>query len=370
MPAIETIDVYRVRIPLIYPFRTAYGSDDAVEPVLVRMGSGKLVGWGEGQAFQCPTYCPEYGAGVFLAIRNVLAPMLVGQRIDSGDELHARLAGFKGNPFAKGTLDMAWWDLYARSRGQPLWRALGGTRGVIEVGADFGAMETIDALLGKIDEAVKAGFKRVKLKYCPGWDVDMVHAVRTAFPSMTFHIDCNSGYRLSDLSMFQKLDRYGLAMIEQPLMHDDLVDHAALARQIQTPICLDESITSLDKVRKAIEIGACRWVNIKAIRVGGLTAALKIHDYCAQAGVPCWVGGMVESGIGAAHCMAMATMPNMKYPNDVFPSSRFFKRDLSNPELFLSGRSQMTLPQTPGLGFEPDPEMLEQLTVERASLKA
>ena len=370
MPTIETIDVYRVRIPLVYPFRTAYGSDAVIEPVLVRLGSGELAGWGEGQAFQFPTYCPEYGAGVFLAIRNVLAPRLIGQRIDGGDELHARLACFKGNPFAKGTLDMAWWDLYARSRKEPLWKALGGIRGVIEVGADFGAMEAIDALLGKIDEAVKAGFKRVKLKFCPGWDVDMVHAVRTAFANTTFHIDCNSGYRLSDLPMFQKLDRYNLAMIEQPLMHDDLVDHAALARQIQTPICLDESITSLDKVRKAIEIGACRWVNIKAIRVGGLTPALKIHDYCARSGMPCWIGGMVESGIGAAHCMAMSTLPNIKYPCDVFPSSRYFHKDLSRPELFLSGPSQMTLPESPGLGFEPDPAMLEQLTVEHASLKA
>lgn len=370
MPTIETIDVYRVRVPLVYPFRTAYGSDDVVEPVLVRMGSGKLYGWGEGQAFQFPTYCPEYGAGVFVTIRNVLAPMLIGRKIDSGDELHRLIACFKGNPFAKGTLDMAWWDLYARSRNEPLWRTLGGVRDVVETGADFGAMDSIDALLSKIGEAMKAGFKRVKLKFCPGWDVDMVHAVRTAFPNTTFHIDCNSGYTLKDIDMFKRLDRYNLAMIEQPMMNDDLVDHATLARQIQTPICLDESVTSVDKARKAIEIKACRWVNIKPIRVGGLTPALKIHDLCAAAGIPCWVGGMLETAVGASHCAAMATLPNMKYPNDVFPSSRFFKIDLGRPELFLSGPSQITLPKAIGLGNEPDPEMLERLTVEKASLEA
>ena len=370
MPTIETIAIYRVRIPLVYPFRTAYGSDDAVEPVLVRMGSGGLYGWGEGQAFQCPTYCPEFGAGIFVTIRNVLAPRLIGQKIDSGDELHRRIACFKGNPFAKGTLDMAWWDLYAKSRNEPLWKTLGGLGDVIETGADFGAMETIDALLAKIDGAVKAGFKRVKLKFCPGWDVDMVHAVRGAFPKMTFHIDCNSGYTLKDVDMFKRLDRYNLAMIEQPMMHDDLVHHAVLARQIETPICLDESVTSLEKACKAIEIRACRWVNIKPIRVGGLTPALKINELCASAGVPCWVGGMLETAIGASHCAAMATLPNMKYPNDVFPSSRFFKTDLGRPELFPSGPSRMALPKGIGLGAEPDTEMLERLTVERASLKA
>jgi len=370
MPIIETIDVYRVRIPLVYPFRTAYGCDDAVEPVLVRMGSGGLFGWGESQAFQGPTYCPEFGAGIFVTVRNMLAPAIIGQMIDTGDDLQRRLGCFKGNPFAKATLDTAWWDLYARMRNEPLWKSLGGVKDIVDVGADFGAMETIDALLGKIDEALKAGFKRVKLKFCPGWDVNMVHAVRTAFPKGTFHIDCNSAYRLSDVDMFKKLDRYHLAMIEQPLMHDDLVDHATLAKRIDTPICLDESINSVEKARKAIEIKACGWVNVKPGRVGGMTPAVQITEMCAAAGIPCWVGGMLESGVGGSHCMALATLPNMRYPGDVFPSSRFFKRDLTNPELVLSGPSQMTLSKGPGLGAEPDPEMLERLTVEHASLKA
>lgn len=370
MPKIDAIEIYRLNMPLVYPFRTAYGSDDAVASVLVKLVSGDGYGWGESQPFRFPTYCPEYSAGVFLTLREVFGPALLGREIDTSENVHALLACFKGNPFAKAALDMAWWDRHARSTGRPLWQVIGGRGGAIDVGADFGAMETIDALLAKIDEAVKAGFKRVKLKYAPGWDLHMVEAVRRTFPETVFHIDCNSGYTLKDVDMFRRLDRFHLAMIEQPLAHDDLVDHATLQKRIETPICLDESITSPHRARKAIEIGACKWINIKPCRVGGLTPALRIHDLCLQAGVPCWVGGMLESALGAHHCMAMASLPNIKYPSDIFPSSRFFKKDMARPEVVLSGPSQVTLSDVPGVGAEPDPQELERLTVEKATLKA
>ncbi|MGQ9650922.1 MAG: o-succinylbenzoate synthase [Phycisphaerae bacterium] len=369
MSVIDAVEIYRVHLPLVYPFRTAYGTDDAVEPVLVKLCSGRFHGWGEAQAFMFPTYCPEYSAGVFLLIRNVFAPAIVGREIHSGDDLQKTIACFKGNFFAKGALDMAWWDLLARTRGEPLWKALGGKGPDIEVGADFGAMESIDALLGKIDQALKAGYKRVKLKYAPGWDLPVIQAVRGAFPDAVFHIDCNSGYTLADLDMFRQLDSYNLAMIEQPLMYDDLVDHATLQKQIHTPICLDESVTSPDKVRKAIEIGSCRWINIKPVRVGGHTPALKIHDLCQDEGIGCWVGGMLESGIGAAHCLAAATLSNIRYPCDVFPSSRFFHKDLSVPDWHLSGPSRMTAIDAPGIGCDPDPAMLEQCTIEKAVIE-
>jgi o-succinylbenzoate synthase len=365
---IDAVDLYRVRMPLVYPFTTAYGSDDCVESIFVRLGSGDCFGWGEAQPFVAPTYCPEYAEGVLLLMRKYLAPAIVGRQIDTGEDLQRCWSCFKGNPFAKGGIDMAWWDLHARMLGQPLWKVLGGESPVVKVGADFGVLPSIDLLLEKIDVADKAGYVRVKLKYAPGWDVDMVAAVRNAFPKNVFHIDCNSGFRLSDIDMFRKLDEYNLAMIEQPLMHDDLVDHAKLAREIRTPICLDESITSVDKARKAIEIGACRWINIKPIRVGGLTAAVKINELAAQAGVPCWVGGMLESAVGAAHCLATATLPNMGYPNDVFESRRFFADDLGRPETVLSGPSQITASSQPGIGVQPDPQRLEMLTVEHVRL--
>lgn len=366
---IDAIELYRVRMPLVYPFRTAYGSDEVIETVMVRMISGGQYGWAESQPFAMPTYSGEFAAGVFLAIKQVFAPVLVGREIDSGEQLQAAIAGFKGNSFAKGGLDMAWWDLHARMQGRPLWKVLGGTGPAVAVGADFGVMETIDALLGKIDEAIRAGYTRVKLKYAPGWDLDMVAAARRAFPKMTFHIDCNSAYHLSDLDMFKKLDRYNLAMIEQPLMHDDLVDHAKLAKAIATPICLDESITSVDRARKAIEIGACRWINIKPVRMGGHTVALKVNRLCMDAGVPCWIGGMIESALGAAHCLAAATLPNMQYPNDIFPSTRFYANDLGQPPMVLSGPAQVTAAAAPGVGVEPDATRLEQMTVEKAVVK-
>jgi len=370
MCKIDSLEIYRVRLPLVYPFRTAYGSDEAVEPILVKLVSGTFYGWGEAQPFQYPTYCPEHSAGVFHLVRDVFAPLFLGQNITSGEMLQSLLACFKGNPFAKGVLDMAWWDLHARLKGLPLWQVLGGENPVVEVGADFGVMESIDALLEKIGQAVTVGFKRVKLKYAPGWDLEMVEAVRRSFPKMIFHIDCNSAYTLEDIPMFKQLDRFDLAMIEQPLMYDDLIDHANLQQQIKTPICLDESITSPEKARKAIEIGACRWINIKPVRVGGLTPALQIHNLCAQAGIPCWVGGMIESSLGMSHCLAMATLSNMKYPSDIFPSTRFFRTDLATPEIVLSGPSQVRAVDGTGIGVEPDSEQLEQLTLEKVVLSS
>jgi len=367
MPYIRRIDIYRARVPLISPFRTAYGSDAAVEPVLVRMSDGDHYGWGESQAFHFPTFCPEYSAGVFQLIRDVLAPAIVGQELTAAEVIHERLKWFKGNPFAKGALDMAYWDLVARSRGEPLYRLFGGCD-TIEVGADFGVMDSHAALIDKIAEALAAGYTRVKLKFAPGWDTDMLAAVRKAFPDTVFHIDCNSAYTLADVELFKRIDDFGLAMIEQPLAHDDLVDHAALQERIRTPICLDESITSPDKARKAIAIGACRWINIKPIRVGGLTPARAIHDLCAKANVPCWVGGMVETGLGMAHCAVIASLANIRYPNDIFPSKRFFAPDLAGPGLTLSGPARMRMLDTPGVGVEPDPARLEQWTLDRAQV--
>jgi O-succinylbenzoate synthase len=368
MPKIEAIEIFRVAMPLVYPFRTAFGNDAAVEAVLVRMTSGSLHGWGEAAPWRNPAYSPESAAGAFLTLREFLAPLLLGKDVDSGEHLQRLLGPVKGNFFAKAALDLAWWDLFSRSRGEPLWKTLGGRNRTVEVGADFGVMESIDLLLETVAGAVRAGFKRVKLKFRPGWELEMVAAVRQAFPSTTFHVDCNSAYTLADAPMLRKLDNYGLAMIEQPLMHDDLLDHAELQRQLATPICLDESITSVDKARQALAIGACRWVNIKPGRVGGLTNALKIHDLCARSGVPCWVGGMLESAVGASHCLALATLPNIKYPSDIFPTDRFYREDLADPAMRLSGPSQFTAPMAPGVGAEPHPARLEQMMLERIRL--
>lgn len=369
MPVITSIELYHVAMPLIYPWRTAYGSDDVIESVIIRINAGEAYGWGETTPLAMPTYSPEYTGGVYRVIRDILAPRLIGKDIGSGEALQKQFFWIKGNFFAKGGLDAAWWDMQARQQGVPFWKLIGGKGPVIDVGADFGVQDSIDMLLGHIEKAVSAGFKRIKLKYCPGWDLDMIAAVRSAFPTQVFHIDCNSGYTLWDMDMFKKLDRYHLAMIEQPLMNDDLIDHAELQRQIGTPVCLDESITSPEKTARAIKIKACQWVNIKPGRVGGITRALEVNRICEEAGVPCWVGGMLESALGASVCKGLSALANMKYPSDVFPSSRFYTEDMSGPPIVLSGPSQMTLSDTPGVGAEPDPQRLESRTIDRAVVK-
>lgn len=363
---IQRIEVYHIAMPLVYPFRTAYGDEHCIEGALVRMVSGEQWGWGEATPGREPIYSNECAGAMFRVLCGNLAPRLIGQEIESGEQLQAALSAIKGNYFAKGSLDLAWWDLRARTQGQPLWQLLGGQGPDVQVGADFGVMETVDALIGEIAKAKKAGFGRVKLKYRPGWDLEMVAAVRGAFPDMAFHIDCNSAYTLDDLPMFQSLDQYHLAMLEQPLAHDDLLDHAKLQKRIETPVCLDESIVSTHRTRQAIELGACGWVNIKPGRVGGLTNALAIHNICQEAGIPCWVGGMLESAIGQYHNLALATLPNVRYPCDIFPTSRFYEQDLGEPGIALSGPGQVTAVDAPGIGCEPNPERLQSATVEMA----
>jgi o-succinylbenzoate synthase len=360
---IDAIEVYLARMSLTSPWRAGHGDEAAIESVFVKIVSGKLAGWGESTPFATPTYSPEWAQGVFLMVSRYLAPLLLGDDIHSGKDLQALLSPVKGNYFAKASLDQAWWDLYARLRSEPLWKTLGGKTSTVRVGADFGVKDTIAELLAAVEGAMRAGYLRVKLKYRPGWALEIVEAVRSAFPEGVFHIDCNSTYTLSDLAMFKALDGQRLAMIEQPLMYDDLLDHAALQRELNTPICLDESVTSAAKARKAIALKSCGWINIKPGRVGGLTNALEIHDLCLEAGMPCWVGGMLESSLGAHQCLALATLPNFTYPNDISPSEKYYKSDLSDPPIILSGISEITAPDTPGCGAEPNPRRLREACI-------
>lgn len=366
---IDSVDIYRVEMPLLSPFRTAFGDDAVIESVLVKLTSGKQYGWGEASPWAAPAYSSEWAKGCFVVLRDWLGPQVVGKNIESGEELQDILSRFKGNRFAKAAIDLAWWDLRAKQLDRPLWKALGGLDDVIQVGADFGVMDRIEDLLAMIQTAVEEGFKRVKLKYRPGWDLEMIKSVRGRFPQTTIHIDCNSAYSLSDVEMFKAVDELDLAMIEQPLAHDDLLDHAELQSVLRTPLCLDESITSSSKARKAVQLKACRWINIKPGRVGGLTEALRIHDICRKAGVYCWVGGMLESAVGASHCIALATLPNIRYPSDVFPSRRFYARDLASPEIELSGRSEIRASSKSGIGCEPDPGRLRSCTLEAIAIE-
>lgn len=371
---IDAIDLFLVRMPLIEPWRTAYGEDAAVESVLVQLHSGKLSAWGEACPLAAPCYSPEFARGVFTCVREWFAPAIVGQSIDSGEALQARLAHFKGNPFAKAALDVAWWVLEARRQERPLHALFGAARNYTDIGDDFGVLDSVDDLLGRIGRAVEQKFPRVKLKFRPGWDLPMLRAVRKEFPTTVFHIDCNSGYRLSDLDLFRQVDELSLAMIEQPLSHDDVLDHAELQRAIRTPVCLDESIASVARTEQALRLGSCQWVNIKPARVGGITPALRVHELCKQAGVGCWIGGMLESAIGARVCLALAMLDNCKYPADIFATSRYYARELGDRPIEISTGPQGTpvvyAEDLPGVGCEPLPDRLAEYALAHARLEA
>ena len=367
---IDRIELFHVAMPLIYPWRTAYGEDAAIDSVLCRMTSGSIDGWGESTPFAAPCYSPDWAGGLFAVVRDWLAPAVLGADMRDPQQLQERLAIYKGNPFAHAVLDTAWWSLSCKLSGKPLHEALGASRAEVPVGADFGIMDHLDDLLQSVERAVDEGFPRVKLKFRPGWDLPMLRAVRERHPKTTIHIDCNSGYRLSDLPLFRQIDQLSLAMIEQPLDHDDLVDHAELQSQIKTPVCLDESITHPRRAVQAIALGSCRYVNIKPGRVGGLTSAVAIHDICQRAGISCWVGGMLESATGAAFCAALAMLDNFTYPADIFPSSRFYHEDLADPPLELhTSAAGMPSIAAPARLPEPVPKRLEKLTVEHAVVK-
>lgn len=367
---IDRVELFHVAMRLIYPWRTAYGEDAACHSVLCRLTSGSLDAWGESAPLAAPCYSPEWAGCVFAVARDWLAPAIVGREVSSGDELQQHLKVYKGNPFAKALLDITWWNLESRRRDLPLHRVLGATRDQVPVGADFGVMDSFDDLLAAIGDAVDRKFPRIKLKFRPGWDIDMLRTARKQYPREVFHIDCNSGYDLDDLLMFRQIDQFRLAMIEQPLAHDDVVDHARLQAEIQTPVCLDESIAHPRHARQALALKSCRYVNIKPGRVGGLTNAKIIHDLCQAAGIPCWVGGMLESATGAAVCTALAMLENFTYPADIFPSSRFYHEDLAERPLELTTLAD----GTPGVRAfetipEPDPARLERQCVARATIE-
>ena len=371
---IDSIEIRHVAMPLLHPWKTASHEATAIHAIFARLESDGMYAWGEAAPLSDPTYSPEWSGSAFPVAVEWLGPALLGEDVTSGQDLQERLVIFKGNQFAKGVLDCAWWALDAKLKGVPLHRHAGGVHDRIEIGADFGVTDSYDTLVGQIDKALDEGFRRVKLKFRPGWDLDMVRAVREAFPDLVCHVDCNSGYTLDDLDLFKQLDEFGLAMIEQPLAFDDLLDHAKLVEAVETPICLDETIVSLDRARHAIDVGACSWINLKHGRVGGLTNAIAINELCEQAGIKCWVGSMLESAVGSALSVALASREHVHYPADVFTTARHYEHDLADPEVEFErgedGGFWALAPDVPGIVPEPQPERLGAATVSRAVLEA
>ena len=374
---IDEIEVYHVAMPLLAPYRTGFGAETVIESVLLRLSGGGLCVWSESTPFGEPFYGPDWTGGAFEVIRRWLGPAVVGVPLETPQDVADTLGFVRGHRFAKAAIDIAWWTLDAALAGRPLHEHIAGgspIRDRAEVGQALGSADDVETILSQTQAAVDAGYRRVKLKVMPGWDLEVVRAVRHTFPKLTLHVDANASYTLADLDTFRALDGLELAMIEQPLAWDDLRDHAELQRALETPVCLDESVVSRRHLELALELGSCRAVNIKPGRVGGLTESIAVHDLARDAGIRCWVGGMLESALGGALCAALQTLPGFDYPGDVFPSSRFYAADLAAPglefdhgpagELRAMAATGVGLPQTPDL------DRLEPMTVSSWSSNA
>lgn len=366
---IERVELHYISMPLVHPFETSFGRQTERPCILVAVQSGGLTGWGECVVSEVPWYSSETIGTAWHILCDCLIPALKGRELATPADLVAQFAWVRGHQMARAGLENAFWDLLAQVQGVSLATLLGGQRARVEVGVSVGIEETSEQLLDRVAEFVAAGYRRVKLKIKPGWDVAVVRAVRERYPDLPLQVDANSVYQLEDAPMFRELDQFGLLLIEQPLHHEDLVEHAQLQAQLMTPICLDESIHSPEHARWALEIDACRVINIKVGRVGGFTAAKTIHDLCAAKGVPVWCGGMLETNIGRAGNVALAALPNFKLPGDISSSARYYAQDIAAPNFTIGSDSQLAVPVTLGLGVEVLPERLAQVRRKHAVIE-
>ena len=367
---IERIELHHVDQPLVHPFETSFGRELTRPCILVAVHAGGLTGWGECTAGAGPWYSSETIGTAWHVLRDFLIPAVLGHEVTTPADVVARFRPVRGHAMARAGLENAVWDLLAQARGVALAGLLGGQRERVKVGVSVGIEPTLDLLLERVAQHVAEGYGRVKLKIKPGWDVDVVRAVRERWPDLPLQVDANSAYTLADALVFRELDQFGLLLIEQPLHHDDIVEHARLQAQIRTPVCLDESIHSPEHARWALDIGACRAINVKVGRVGGLTAVREIHDLCAARNVPVWCGGMLETNVGRAANVALAALPNFTLPGDISASARYYREDVAEPNFVLNDDSTLSVPAGPGLGVHVIPERLAAVRVRHLARNA
>jgi O-succinylbenzoate synthase len=347
---IERVEVRRVTLPLRFPFETSFARTTAKRFLLVSVFADGLAGHAECVADVDPYYLPETNDTALHVMRDFLVPAAFALDVGDPRDVLPALARVRGHEMAKAAVEMAVWELWARREGVPLWRLLGGRGGEVDAGVSVGLQKDDAALLERVEAEVAAGYRRVKVKIKPGRDVDLVAAVRARFPRLPLMVDANSAYTLADADLLAELDRFSLTMIEQPLGWDDIVDHAALQRRLGTPVCLDESIRSGEDARRALDVGACRVVNVKVGRVGGFAGALAVHDACRARRVPVWCGGMLESGIGRLANVHLQTLPGFTLPGDTSASARYFDEDLVDPPVTVSPKGRIAVPEGPGIG--------------------
>jgi len=365
---IERVVLYHLRMPLRSPFETSFGRIHERECILLAVHSEGLVGYGECVADQAPGYTYETTGTAWHILRDFLVPAILGRTIAGPEEFQRRVAAVRGHPMAKAGLELALWDLRGQREGRSLRELLGGIRDRVEVGVSVGIQPSPEALVDVVANYLAQGYGRIKIKIKPGRDVADTQAVRRAFPHIPLQVDANSAYTLETAVTLRPLDELGLLLIEQPLAEDDLWDHSRLQPQFRTPFCLDESICSLRHARQALEMGACRIINIKSGRVGGLSQAIAIHDLCRAHGVPVWCGGMLETGVGRAANLALASLPGFILPSDISATDRYYEQDIINQRFLLNPDSTINVPSSPGLGITIDPVALQRFTLARTDL--
>jgi O-succinylbenzoate synthase len=364
---IERIDLMVLRNNLIRPFSTSSSRRDFLEHIIVKAYADDLVGWGECASPIDPYYCEETTETCWHILEKFIAPSVLGKEWSTPEELTGLYGKVKRNNFAKAGLEMACWDLLAKAEGKPLHELLGGTRSEILSGVSLGIEEDQGRLMGLVEQYLDEGYRRIKLKIAPGKDVGVISAVREKYPDVPLMADANSAYTLSDVGALKELDHFDLMMIEQPLASDDIVDHAELQSQLETPICLDESIHSVDDVRRALSLDSGRIINIKVSRLGGLLESKKVHDYCHARNVPVWCGGMHEYGVGRAANLAISSLPGFTLPGDVSGSDKYYARDIVEP-VILADQGAIALRDAPGIGYTPDESAIADFTVRTATL--
>lgn len=367
---IDAIFLREIRLPLVQPFQTSFGTTTERRILLVEVRGEGLVGWGECVAGEHPYFSDETIDTAWLVMQQELGPLLASSEPEHGGKIPGLFRHVRGHRMAKAALENAVWDLEAQAKGVPLAMLLGGSRETIDCGVSIGIQPTIEKQMSEVEKELGAGYQRIKLKCKPGWDVRIFEAVRHRWPEITLSCDANSAYRLRDADHLVSFDEFNLLMIEQPLWSDDFYFHSMLQKQLQTPICLDESIRNRRDALAAIEMESCRIINIKCGRVGGFSEAIAVHNAAQERGVPVWCGGMLETGIGRSHNIALSSLDNFSLPGDVSASKRYWQEDIIEPEVEVSPAGQITVPNTPGRGFEVRTDLIERLTVRKEEIRA
>ncbi len=363
---ITEVILYALKMQMKSSFATSFGVIHQKTVIVIKATDASgTVGWGEGVAFDDPSYTEETAKTTMHMLEDFLIPRLLHREITHPDEVNTLFKPIRRNMMAKSAIEGAVWDIYAQQTGQSLAQAIGGTREMIDVGVSIGLQTSHTALFEAIENSLAQGYKRIKVKIKPGQDVELIRAIRNRFGDVPLMADANSAYTMEDLPVLKKLDQFGLLMIEQPLAHDDIVEHALLQKQLSTPICLDESITSFEDMKRAVQLGSCKVVNIKIARVGGITEAIRIHDYAQEHGIAVWCGGMLEAGIGRAHNIALTSLANFTLPGDTAGSNHYWYEDIIEPEVTVQD-GMIQVPAIAGIGYNVKEQMIEsQATIKK-----